>query len=272
MQDSESPASTADYPIRPVPFTQVHIEDGFWHPPPRDQPHQDHPVRLQEVRGDRSHRQLRRRRRTQAGAPRRHLLQRLRRLQGHRRRQLLPRHAPGPGARPLPRRADRRHRGRPRGRRLPLHGPYHRCLGHGSHAGRARTMEPPRAQPRALQCRAPLRSRRGPLRGDRQAHPARRRRQERGPHLEGLRPRSAPRPARPPGDRARPRPSLARDRPRSLPRARPVLPRPTRPSRHSRALRRVCAGPSARHRSNPPPSDTPSAPSTCTRPWRTSPP
>jgi hypothetical protein len=32
MQDSESPASTADYPIRPVPFTLVHIDHGFWHP------------------------------------------------------------------------------------------------------------------------------------------------------------------------------------------------------------------------------------------------
>lgn len=31
MQDTDSPAPVANYPIQPVPFTQVHIDHGFWH-------------------------------------------------------------------------------------------------------------------------------------------------------------------------------------------------------------------------------------------------
>ena len=55
-----------DYPIRAVPFTKVHVADEFWSPRLETNRKVTIPLRLQDVRGHRPHRQLRLRRKTQS--------------------------------------------------------------------------------------------------------------------------------------------------------------------------------------------------------------
>ncbi len=104
---------------------------------------------------------------------------------------------------------------------------------------RARALVEPPRQPRALQRRPHVRGGRGPLPGHRQADVPGHRREERRaspPHLR-RRTRPAPRLPRPPGDRDRPGQALPGDRQARLSRPGQVLPRRARPLLRRREVR-----------------------------------
>ena len=129
---SQQTAPRRDYPVQPVPFTAVHLDDVFWAPRIETNRAVTHPVRLPAVRADGPRRQLRARRRRAArrGADQQEAarlsLRRHRSLQGDRRRVLHAQRAARSEARRLRRRADREDRRRAGDGRLPLHDAHHR--------------------------------------------------------------------------------------------------------------------------------------------------
>ena len=175
-----------DYPVQPVPFTRVHLNDVFWAPRIETNRTATHSVRVPAVRADaaasinfvRAAKALRGEELDEQAAAglsvRRH-----RSLQGDRRRVLHAERAPRPEARRLrrrPHREDRRGAGEGRlsytTRTIDPKNP-HVWARHGAMGARARR------QPRAVQPRAPLRSRGRAPPGDGQAHAARTSRSER---------------------------------------------------------------------------------------------
>ncbi|MCK7480197.1 MAG: hypothetical protein M0C28_25245 [Candidatus Moduliflexus flocculans] len=196
--------SPRDYPIRPVPFTQVTFTDAFWAPRLETNRTVSIPyaLRMNEETGrvDNFRKAARLLDRAPQGPP----LQRFRRLQVHGGGRLRPPPAARPGPREDTRRPHRPHRPGPGARRLSLHDADERPRPSGPRL-RPRALVEPARQPRALQRRPHVRGGRRPLPGHGQAHLPRDRREERRappPHLRH-RPRPAPRLPRPPGDRDR---------------------------------------------------------------------
>ena len=176
-----------DYPVQPVPFTSVHLNDVFWAPRIETNRTATIPAAFKQCELTRTCRYLRpggesaqgraAREPQSAGLP----VRRHRRLQGDRRRVVHAQRQPRPQARCLRGRSDREDcRGAGEGR-ISLHHANDQpaepaSLGRYGTLG-ART----RRQPRAVQPRPPVRGRRRALPGDRQAHAARRRDSSRRP-------------------------------------------------------------------------------------------
>ena len=179
------PAPTRDYPIKPVPFTAVHLNDEFWAPRIEINRTASIPSAFEqcELTGrvnlfERAAAVLR----GEANVdkrPARLSVRRNRSLQGDRRRVVFAERHARSEARCLRRRPDREDRRRAGARRLHLHDAHDRSEEPAS-LGRPRALGVrARRQPRALRPRPPVRGRgRAPPR-HRQAHAARRRHQGR---------------------------------------------------------------------------------------------
>ena len=211
-----------DYPVQPVPFTAVHVTDQFW--APRIETNRTVTIPFAFGKNEETGRvgQLPARRGGAAGTSAgRHQAARLsvrrhRHLQGDRRRQL---HAERPArseALRLCRRPDREDRRGAGEGRLPLHDAHDRPAASASLGRRRALGQRDRRQPRALQPRAPLRSRRRALPGDREAHAARRRASHGRPARRDLRSRQADDLAGPPDHRDGAREAVSRDRERAV--------------------------------------------------------
>ena len=159
----------ADYPIQPVPFTQVRIADEFWARRLETNRKVTIPYAFKMCEETGRIDNFAVAGQAEGGEVPRHLLQRLGRLQGDRRGRLRPGDPARSGTRQVPRRPDRQDRRRPGAGRLPLHRPH--ALRTRLHAARREgAVVRPGQRARAVLRRAHVRGRRRPLSRHRQTH------------------------------------------------------------------------------------------------------